>query len=168
MKTTTTRGLGMRWSVTDLSEDGSKLFCSLRRAEVSLEVSANRFIRRIVHRLPLTALLLFIPVDKKPVSVSLTQLPKPTISLSISLGTYSYNNIFKPARHSNHPYSSAICTISNITYRHSVGAHQGNELIRNSSGNAQAQSSQLAEPLWTDKDIKSRIGVHKLISTVKK
>lgn len=34
--------------------------------------------------------------------------------------------------------------------RHSVGSYQGNELSRNSSRNAHPQSSQVAEPLWTD------------------
>ena len=34
--------------------------------------------------------------------------------------------------------------------RHSVETDQGNELTRNSSGNARSQSSQLAEPLKTD------------------
>ena len=43
-------------------------------------------------------------------------------------------------------------------------ASQGNKLTRNSSGNAQPQSSQLAEPLWTDPGIKSGIGVHEPIS----
>ena len=33
----------------------------------------------------------------------------------------------------------------------------GNELTRNSSGNTQSQSSQLAEPLWTDPGLKSGI-----------
>ena len=35
-------------------------------------------------------------------------------------------------------------------------------------GNALSQSSQLAEPLWTDPCIKCGISVHKLISTLKK
>ena len=34
--------------------------------------------------------------------------------------------------------------------RHRVGTHQGSELTRNSSGNIRLQSSQLAQPLWTD------------------
>ena len=34
--------------------------------------------------------------------------------------------------------------------RHGVRAYQGNEVTRNSSGNTLPQSSQLAEPLWTD------------------
>ena len=45
------------------------------------------------------------------------------------------------------------------------GSLSGNELTRNSSGNTQPQSSQLAEPLWTDSGPKSEISVHELIST---
>ena len=41
----------------------------------------------------------------------------------------------------------------------------GKELTRNSSGNTQPQSSQLAEPLWTDPGVKSGISVRVLIST---
>ena len=48
---------------------------------------------------------------------------------------------------------------------HSVGTHQGNELTRNSSGNAGPQSSQLDEPLWTDPDQKNGNDVRELIST---
>ena len=44
----------------------------------------------------------------------------------------------------------------------------GNDLTCNLSGNIQPQSSQLAEPLWTDSGIKSGISVCKLISTSKK
>ena len=44
----------------------------------------------------------------------------------------------------------------------------GNELTRNLSGNIQSQSSQLAEPRWTDPVIKSGISVRDLISTLKK
>ena len=43
----------------------------------------------------------------------------------------------------------------------------GNELTRNLSGNTRSQSSQLAEPLWTDPGLKSRIIVDELISTKK-
>ena len=50
--------------------------------------------------------------------------------------------------------------------------HQGEELTRNSSGNVRPQSSQLAEPTWTDlmpkKKKKNRIGTHELIYTLKK
>ena len=52
--------------------------------------------------------------------------------------------------------------------RHSVGTYQENELTRNSSGNAPSQSSQLAEPLWTDPGLMSGISLHNLISTLKK
>ena len=48
---------------------------------------------------------------------------------------------------------------------HCVGTFQGNELTRNSSGNARPQSSQPAEPLWADSGIKSGNGVGELIST---
>ena len=41
----------------------------------------------------------------------------------------------------------------------------GDELTLNSSGNTQSQSPQLAEPLWTDPDLKSGISVPELIST---
>ena len=40
-----------------------------------------------------------------------------------------------------------------------------NELARNLSGNIQPQSSQSAEPLWTDPGLKSGISVRELIST---
>ena len=40
-----------------------------------------------------------------------------------------------------------------------------NELTRNSSGITRLQSSQLAEPLWTDPGQKSGISLHELIST---
>ena len=41
----------------------------------------------------------------------------------------------------------------------------GDELTLNSSGNTRSQSSQLAEPLWTDPGLKSGINLHELIST---
>ena len=44
----------------------------------------------------------------------------------------------------------------------------GNEFTCNLSGNIQSQSSQLAEPLWTDPGLESGISVCKLISTLKK
>ena len=53
-------------------------------------------------------------------------------------------------------------------FRHSVGTCQRNELTRNSSRNTQPQLSQLAEPLWTDPGLSSRISVNELISTLKK
>ena len=51
--------------------------------------------------------------------------------------------------------------------RHSVGNLPANELTCNSSGNSRSQSSQLAEPLWTDPGLKSGISVRELISTSK-
>ena len=48
------------------------------------------------------------------------------------------------------------------------GNLSGNELTRNLSGNTRLQSSQLAEPLWTDPGLKSGISVRLLISTKKK
>ena len=45
------------------------------------------------------------------------------------------------------------------------GNRSGNELTRNSSGNSRPQSSHLAEPLWTDPDLKIEISVGELIST---
>ena len=52
--------------------------------------------------------------------------------------------------------------------RHSVGTYQENELTRNSSRNTQPESSQVAEPLWTDPGSKSEISVRELISAQKK
>ena len=40
-----------------------------------------------------------------------------------------------------------------------------NKLTRNSSGNTRSQSSQLAEPLWTDSGLESGINLRELIST---
>ena len=48
------------------------------------------------------------------------------------------------------------------------GNLSGNELTRNSSGNIRQQSSQFAEPLWTDPSQKCGIGIHELISIRKK
>ena len=52
--------------------------------------------------------------------------------------------------------------------RHSVGLLSGNEFTRDSSGINRSQSSQLAEPLWTDPGLKSGFSVCKLISTLRK
>ena len=52
-----------------------------------------------------------------------------------------------------------------LSTTHSCENRSGNELTRNSPGNTQPQSSQLAEPLWTDPGIKSGISVRELIST---
>ena len=51
--------------------------------------------------------------------------------------------------------------------RHSVGTLSGKELTSSSSGNTRSQSSQLAEPLWTNPGVKSGISVRKLIFTLK-
>ena len=45
------------------------------------------------------------------------------------------------------------------------GNLSGNELTRNSSGNSRSQSSQLAEPVWTDPGMNSGISVCELISS---
>ena len=52
--------------------------------------------------------------------------------------------------------------------RYSGRTYPENELTRNLSGNNRPQSSQLAEPLWTDPGLKSGISVCELISTFKK
>ena len=52
-----------------------------------------------------------------------------------------------------------------VAVRAKCGNLSGNELTRNLSGNILPQSSQLAEPLWTDPGIKNEISVHELIST---
>ena len=46
--------------------------------------------------------------------------------------------------------------------------HKRNEFTRNSSVNTRPQSSQIAEPLWINPDIKSEICTRELIFTVKK
>ena len=46
--------------------------------------------------------------------------------------------------------------------------YQGNELTQNWSWNAPPRSSQLAESLWTDPGPESGIGVHEIISTLRK
>ena len=48
------------------------------------------------------------------------------------------------------------------------GNLSGNKLTRNLSGNTRSQSSQLAEPLWTDPGIKTGINVRELTSNFKK
>ena len=51
---------------------------------------------------------------------------------------------------------------------HSVGTLSGNELTCNSSENTRPQSSQLAEPLWTNPGVKRGISMRKLISNKKR
>ena len=53
--------------------------------------------------------------------------------------------------------------LSRLLSRQSVSLW-GNELTRNSSGNTRLQSSQFAEPLWTDPGLKHGISLHELIS----
>ena len=50
---------------------------------------------------------------------------------------------------------------------HCVGTCQGNELTRNSSGSPRSQSSQIAEPVWTDPNpnLKNGIVARKVVST---
>ena len=55
-----------------------------------------------------------------------------------------------------------------MTLFRQCGNLSGNELTRNSSGNTRSQSSQLAEPLWTDPGLKSGISLRELISIKKK
>ena len=50
--------------------------------------------------------------------------------------------------------------------RHSIRIYQGNELACNSSGNTLTQSSKHAEPMWTDPDLQSGIGVRELFSAL--
>ena len=45
------------------------------------------------------------------------------------------------------------------------GNLSGNELTRNSSGNTRLQSSQLADPLWTDPGLKSGISARANLHT---
>ena len=52
--------------------------------------------------------------------------------------------------------------------RHSVGIYQETSSHATRQGNTRPQSSQLAEPLWTDPCLNSGISVRELISTQKK
>ena len=52
--------------------------------------------------------------------------------------------------------------------RYSVGIYQETSSHATRQGNTQSQSSQLAEPLWTDPGLASGISVRELISTIKK
>ena len=58
-----------------------------------------------------------------------------------------------------HAYNQTQRSQSGLTMlaRHRVGTYQENELTRN--------SFELAEPLWTDRGVKSGISVRELIST---
>ena len=63
-------------------------------------------------------------------------------------------------------YVTDVITGDDETWVPFYGNLSGNELARNPSGNTQLQSSQLAEPLWTDPGLESGISVGKLISTL--
>ena len=77
-------------------------------------------------------------------------------------------------RHSSALPSCRQCGTSNLTQRsrsgltklskHGVGTCQRNELTRYLFGDIRPQSSQLAEPLWSDPGVKSESGSHGLIS----
>ena len=43
-----------------------------------------------------------------------------------------------------------MTVLADYAVHEECGNNQGNDLTRSSSGNARTQSSQLAEPLWTD------------------
>ena len=58
--------------------------------------------------------------------------------------------------------------VTPLTHRSQSGNLSGNELTRNSSGNTQSESPQLAEPLWIDPGLKSGISLRELISIKKK
>ena len=55
-----------------------------------------------------------------------------------------------------------------VAVKAKCGNLSGNKLTCNLSGNIQSQSSQLAEPLWTDPGLKSGISVRKLTSIKEK
>ena len=57
---------------------------------------------------------------------------------------------------------------TDYTVQHCPVLQCGNQLTCNSSGDACPQSSQLAEPPWTDPDLKSGICMSELVSTCKK
>ena len=67
--------------------------------------------------------------------------------------------ILDPTKSERADYAAVQALSGNLT---------GNELTRKSSGNTRSQSSQFAEPLWTDPGLKSGISVRELISTRKK
>ena len=63
---------------------------------------------------------------------------------------------FDPTKSDRAEYAAVQALCGNLS---------GNELTRNSSGNNRSQSSQLAQPLWTDPGVNSGIGERELIST---
>ena len=64
--------------------------------------------------------------------------------------------------HTHTPLAQRSRTGLTTQSRHSLGTCEGNKLTRNSPGNISSQSSQLAEPLWTESGLKSGIGVREL------
>ena len=73
--------------------------------------------------------------------------------------TQKHAYTFDPTKSEWADYAAVQALSGNLT---------GNELTRKSSGNTRSQSSQVAEPLWTDPGLKSGISVRELISTKKK
>ena len=73
--------------------------------------------------------------------------------------TFKHACTFDPTKSEWADYAAVQAECGNLS---------GNELTRSSSGNTRSQSSQLAEPLWTDPGLKSGINVCKLISTLKR
>ena len=71
-------------------------------------------------------------------------------------------------KHAYTPDPSKLEWADYTTVQAECGSLSGNELTRNSPGNTRLQSSQLAEPLWPDRGLKSVITLRKLISTLKK
>ena len=72
--------------------------------------------------------------------------------------TPNYAYTIGPTKSEWPDYASAQAQCGNLS---------GKERTRNLSGNIWPQSSQFAEPLWTDPGIKSGISVRELISTLK-
>ena len=73
--------------------------------------------------------------------------------------TPNYAYTLDPTKSEWPDYASAQAQCGNLS---------GKERTRNLSGNIWPQSSQFAEPLWTDPGIKNGISVRELISTSKK
>ena len=73
--------------------------------------------------------------------------------------TFKHACTFDPTKSEWADYAAVQAECGNLS---------GNELTRSSSGNTRSQSSQLAEPLWTDPGLKSEISVRELISIKRK
>ena len=73
--------------------------------------------------------------------------------------TPKYAHTFAPKKSEWADYAAVQALYGNLS---------GNELTRDLSGNTWSQSSQLAEPLWTDPGLKSGISLLELISTLRK